>query len=112
MKKLLILAAAVLMLAGCGVGNYSVSSGKADASELSITAPTKYAVKVCIDDNTYDVETVKTSAFKTKKDIKKTAQNTIKVEPGTHEVKIYKGENQVYSKKHVFSNDEHKVIEL
>lgn len=112
MKKLLILAAAVLMLAGCGVGNYSVTSGKSDASELSITAASKYGVKVCIDDNTYNVETVKTSSFKTNRNIKKTSQNTIKVAPGTHDVKIYQGENLVYTKKHVFSNDEHKIIEL
>jgi len=112
MKKIPVFAAAVLLLAGCGVGNYSVSSGKSDAAELSVTAPAQLAVKICVDDKVYSVETVKTSSFKSKRDIKKTAQNTIKVEPGTHDVKIYQGENLVYSKKHVFSNDEHKVIEL
>jgi len=112
MKRILVLAATAILLAGCGVGNYSVSSGKTDAAELSVTAPEKYAVKVCVDDNTYDIETVKASGFKTKRDIKKTAKNTIRIEPGTHEIKIYQGDNQVYTKKHVFSNDEHKVIEL
>ncbi|MCQ2183127.1 MAG: hypothetical protein MJY89_06970 [Bacteroidales bacterium] len=112
MKKLLILAAAVLMLAGCGVGGYSIASGKLASSKLSVTAPAAYAITVHVDDNIYNISTVKTSAFKNKVDLKETAKNTIKVEPGTHEVKIYIGDRRVYSKKHVFSDGEQKVIEL
>lgn len=112
MKKILTIVAAVLLLAGCGVGNYSTSSGKSDSAALSVNAISAYMVTVNIDGQDYAVETVKTVSYKTKSTIKKTAQNTIKLAPGTHEVKIYKGTELVYSKKHVFSNGEHKVIEL
>lgn len=113
MKKILILLVAGLLLAvSCGVGSYSVSSGKADECSISFTMADKTPITVNIDGAKYDVEAVKTSAFKVNRDIKFTSANTIYLKPGAHDVKVILGGKQIYSKKLYISVQEHKIVEL
>lgn len=112
MKKLIIAAIALLSLASCGVGNYSVTSGKGDAAAISFTTPKTTPIVVTVDDNTYTLDSVKDKAWKTDRKIKPTAKNTIKTTPGAHDVKVEMNGQVVFTKKVFLSADEHKVIEL
>lgn len=77
MKKLFVFAAFIITLTGCGVGTYSVQSGVEDAAFISFTDDVKQAIVVSVDNNTYNVETVKQNAYKSGRNIKQTALNTI-----------------------------------
>ena len=112
MKKIIIAAISALLLTSCGVGSYSVSSGKADEAAISFTTAKATPITVTIDDATYDLSSVKDVAWKTDRKIKKTAKNTIYLTPGTHNVTVVIAGNQVYSKKLFLSASEHKVVEL
>ena len=112
MKKILIAAITVLLLAGCGVGNYSVTSGKADEGAISFTSAKSMPITVTIDNSTYELSSVKDKQWKTDRKIKETAKNTLKVTPGAHDVKVLIDGDEVFSKKLFISASEHKVIEL
>lgn len=101
-----------LLLCSCGVGSYSVSSGKADEGMLSFVSAAKTPVTVKVDDNSYNVYTVKAKAWRKDRNIKKTAQNTIYLTPGQHDVAVLSGDNEIYHKKLFISTQEHKVVEL
>lgn len=114
MKKLLILLAATVLFASCGVGSYTVVTGKADQAELSVAAPSSKPIKIVVDQkDNYQVSTVKTKDWMKDRKIKKTVQNTITLTPGKHAVKIF-SENgtELYSKTLYLGTNEHKVIEL
>ena len=112
MKKLIITAAFTLLLTGCGVGNYSVQSGVEDAAFLSFTDEEKQDITVTVDNMTYELQTVKQKAYKSGRNIKETALNTIKIGPGQHEVKVTLDGADVFDKKIFVSTGEHKIIEL
>lgn len=112
MKKILIALVGALLLTGCGVGSYSVSSGKADEAMLSFVSADKTPIVVTVDNDTYNVNTVKTKAWQKDRKIKKTAQNTIYITPGQHTVVVTVNGNEVCNKKIFVSVQEHKVIEL
>ena len=112
MKKLMIIAAFTMLLTGCGVGNYSVQSGVEDAAFISFTDNVKQDITVTVDDQTYIIKTVKQKAYKSGRNIKQTALNTIKTGPGQHEVKVVVNGTDVFSKKLFLSTGEHKIIEL
>lgn len=112
MKKMIIAILGALMLTGCGVGSYSVSSGKADEGMISFVSEAKTPVTVTIDNNSFDVYTVKTKAWRKDRNIKKTAQNTIFLAPGQHNVVVSMNGKEVCNKKVFISAQEHKVIEL
>ena len=112
MKKMIIAILGALMLTGCGVGSYSVSSGKADEGMISFVSEAKTPVTVTIDNNSFDVYTVKTKAWRKDRNIKKTAQNTIFLAPGQHNVVVSMNGKEVCNKKVFISTQEHKVIEL
>ena len=112
MKKLMIIAAFTMLLTGCGVGNYSVQSGVEDAAFISFTDNVKQDITVTVDDQTYMIKTVKQKAYKSGRNIKQTALNTIKTGPGQHEVKVVVNGTDVFSKKLFLSTGEHKIIEL
>ena len=112
MKKVMILAAFTILLAGCGVGNYSVQSGVEDAAFISFTDDTQQDINVTVDDQTYVLKTVKQKAYKSGRDIRQTALNTIKIGTGQHEVKVVINGTEVFSKKLFLSAGEHKIIEL
>ena len=112
MKKLMIIAAFTMLLTGCGVGNYSVQSGIENASYISFTDDVKQDITVTVDDQTYVLKTVKQKAYKSGRNIKQTALNTIKTTPGQHEVKVVLNGNEVFGKKLFLSTGEHKILEL
>lgn len=114
MKKFLVIAFCfmVTLFAGCGVGNYSVSSGNADESYVTFVSDSAYDIIVDIDGQTYQCKTVKEIPHKTRRDIKKTAQNTITVKPGTHTVKVTAGGEEKFSQKVFLSATETKIIKL
>ena len=112
MKKLMIIAAFTMLLTGCGVGNYSVQSGVEDASFISFTDDAKQDITVTVDDQTYIIKTVKQKAYKSGRNIRQTAKNSIKTAPGQHTVSVTLNGNEVYSHKVFVSTGETKIIEL
>ena len=112
MNKSIIIAALTILLTGCGVGNYSVQSGVEDAAFISFTDDAKQDITVTVDDQTYVLKTVKQKAYKSGRNIKQTALNTIKTGTGQHEVKVVMNGTDVFSKKLFLSTGEHKIIEL
>lgn len=112
MKRVLLVLFASLLLTGCGVGSYSVSSGKADEAELSFTSNWKEDLTVVVDNNTFNVQSVRQKDFKAERKLRKTVNNTIKITPGQHDLKVYMKGMEVYSKKIFVSAQEHKIIEL
>ena len=113
MKKILFAIISLFLFCGCGVGTYSLSSGKADVAELSFIDATEYAIVVDIDEtNKYEISTIKEKAYKSGRDIKNTALNTLKLTPGKHLVKVSVAGKSVYSKQIFVSAGEHKIIEL
>ena len=113
MKKILFAVISLFLICGCGVGTYSLSSGKADVAELSFVANEAYGIVVEIDNsNKYELSTIKEKAYKSGRDIKNTALNTVKLVPGKHLVKVSVADKSVYTQ-HIFvSAGEHKIIEL
>ncbi len=112
MKKLFAFAAFIMILTGCGVGTYSVQSGVEDAAFMSFTDDVKQDITVTVDKQTYVLKTVKQKAYKSGRNIKQTALNTIKTTPGQHEVKVMLNGNQIFKKKLFLSAGEHKILEL
>ena len=112
MKKLMIIAAFTMLLTGCGVGNYSVQSGVEDAAYISFTDDVKQDIAVTVDDQSYLLKTVKQKAYKSGRNIRQTALNTIRISPGQHEVKVVIDGTDIFSKKIFLSTGEHKIIEL
>ena len=112
MKKLFVFAAFIIVLTGCGVGTYSVQSGVEDAAFISFTDDVKKEIVVNVDNNTYSVETVKQKAYKSGRNIKQTALNTIKLTPGQHTISVTLNGNEIYSHKVFLSTGETKIIEL
>ena len=112
MKNIFVSAAFITMLTSCGVGTYSVQSGVEDAAFISFTDEEKQEIVVSVDNNTYNIETVKQKAYKSGRNIKQTALNTIKLTPGQHTISVTLGGEQVYSHKVFLSAGETKIIEL
>ena len=113
MKKLFVFAAFIIALTGCGVGTYSVQSGVEDAAFISFTDDMKQEIVVSVDNNdTYNVETVKQKAYKSGRNIKQTALNTIKLTPGQHTISVTLNGAEIYSHKVFLSTGETKIIEL
>lgn len=113
MKRLVLLTIVVLLFVGCGVGVYSVSSGKADVAMLSFAAQKKQAIIVDVDGKQYQIETVKFKAYKTDRKIKETAMNSIRLQAGQHEVTVIdKDGNSIFEKTIILSASEHRIIEL
>lgn len=112
MKKLLslLIIAASLSLTGCGV--YSVSSGMADEAAVCFVSAQKYDISVTIDGQNYSTTTVKDKAHKARRNIKKTAQNQIKVSPGRHRIVVSRDGRELYNKEIFVSATEIKIIEL
>ena len=71
MKKIIIVLLGAFVLSSCGVGSYSVSSGKADEGMISFVSESKTPITVTIDNESHDVYTVKTKAWRKDRNIKK-----------------------------------------
>ena len=112
MKNSFFAAIVALIITGCGVGSYSVSSGVADQGAISFVSEKSTPITVIIDGIEHNVFSVKTKAYKTDRNIKQKAKNTIKVSTGQHEIKVMTGNEIIYSQKILISTTEHKIIEL
>lgn len=112
MIRLILIVAFSALLSGCGVGVYSVQSGYSDVAHIVFTDDTKAEIVVNVDDRTYNVNTVKHKAYKSGRDIKRTAQNSVLLTPGQHNVSVYLNGSEVYNHKVFLSAGETKVIEL
>ncbi len=103
---------ALLFLSGCGVGSYSVTSGKEDAAGLVFTDNVRRDITVTIDGKDHNIQTVKTKEYKPGMNIKNTALNTIRIEPGQHSVVVRAGNDELFKKRIFVSAGENKVINL
>ena len=112
MNKLILIVILSVFLTGCGVGVYSIQSGYSDVAYVVFTDDTKEEIVVNVDDKTYNVNSVKHKAYKSSRDIKHTADNTIKLTPGQHNVSVFINGSEVYNRKVFLSTGETKVIEL
>ncbi len=112
MKKIILALVSAIIISSCGVGSYSVSSGKSDVATLSFTSTDKKPIVVLIDGKEYNIETVKEKAYKTDRNIKHTALNTIYVQPGSHVVSVSVSGNEIYKKTVFLSATEHRIVEL
>jgi len=112
MKKILLAALAALLLTSCGVGSYSVSSGKADEAYISFVSAKALPIIVTIDDNSFGMESVKDKLYKTDRKIKQTSENTLILTPGQHNVKVESNGDVLYSKTLFISTAEHKIVQL
>ena len=112
MGRLLLIVAFSMFLAGCGVGVYSIQSGYGDVAYVVFTDEVKGEIVVKVDGETYNVNTVKHKAYKSGRDIKHTAGNSIKLTPGQHNVSVLLNGTEVYDNKVFISAGETKVIEL
>ena len=112
MKRLIVFTFFAMILTGCGVGAYSVQSGVEDAAFISFTDDVKQDIVVTVGNDTYNVKTVKQKAYKSGRNIKQTAINTIKLKPGQHSISVALGGDVIYSHKVFLSAGETKIIEL
>lgn len=112
MKKLIWIVFGVLLMAGCGVGSYSVSGGVEDESYVCFVAPESFGIVVTIDGTTYNTQTIENKAFKRRRNIKQTATTHIVVPVGKHEVKVQREGQEVFNKLILVTTGETKIIQL
>ncbi len=112
MRKILIIALLSVFMASCGVGSYSITTGIADESSISFVMDKKQEIVVTVDNQQYDVETVKLKDYRKDRSLKRTVENTIEITPGQHDVKVTLDGNVIYTQKIFVSSGENKVIEL
>lgn len=112
MKKILLIALVCLFMTSCGIGSYTITTGLADKSGISFVTDKKKDITVTVDDEQYEIETVKLKAYRNDRNIKNTVENTIVMTPGTHEVKVTLDGIVVYTQKIFVSAGESKAIRL
>lgn len=113
MKKIIFTIVSLVLFSACGVGTYSLTSGKADVAELSFVDTVSYSIDVEIDNsNTYTISTIKEKTYKSGRDIKRTTLNAIQLTPGKHQIKVSVGGKTIYSQYIFVSATEHKIIVL
>ncbi len=112
MKKFFVAIAFAFLLCSCGVGSYTVSSGKEDIGYISFTSNNPGPITVTVDGTSYETYSVKTKAWQPDRKIKETAKYAVSLTPGTHEVTVVSYGKQVFQKKVFISATEHRIIDL
>lgn len=113
MKKIIIAIAVALTVVSCGVGTYSVTSGKPDEGAISFTARQNERIVVMVDNAKYEIQAVKTKEYKSAPNIKRTANNTITVPAGQHMVRVMADDgSEIYSKQLIIQQSEHRIVDL
>ncbi|MBO7287817.1 MAG: hypothetical protein J6U85_06265 [Bacteroidales bacterium] len=112
MKKILLIALLSVFMASCGVGSYTISTGLADESSISFVMDKEQNIIVTIDDQQYNVQTVKLKDYRKDRSLKRTVENTIGIAPGKHDVKVTLDGNVIYTHKIFVSAGENKIVEL
>ena len=112
MKKFILTLLSAVVLAGCGVGTYTISTGRADEACLSFADAEGALITVRVDGTDHRVSAVKEDAWRKDRDIRATVENTIYLTPGKHSVEVYRGTVRVFGKTLFISAGEHKVVNL
>lgn len=113
MKKYILFLITAFSLANCGVGVYSVSSGKADNGNISFTDSIERDIVVIIDDTQSEpLKTVKQKDYQKSRNIKKTAHNTLMIETGSHTIQVSENGKIILEQKIYITAGEHKIIAL
>lgn len=101
------------IFASCGVGTFSHSSGIDDKSYVMFTTAQRENIDVEVDGQKYQVKTVEKSAYKARRDIKKSATTCIPITVGQHRVKVTNSNGiEIYNKTIFVATTEIKNIEL
>lgn len=108
----LIAIAFLSVVTSCGVGNYTVVSGKEEKASVCFVDDDDYDISVTIDGERFETRTIQKTAYKSRRNIKKTAKYSLLMTPGRHTVEVYQGDTLLYSKEVFVSTSETKVIEL
>ena len=101
-----------LLFTGCGLGMYSVSSGKADCAKITFVDNASYAIIVKVDGVAYDSRSIKVKPYKVGLKNKKIVKHAIEVSTGKHHIEVLSQEGSIYSHQIFVSANEHKIIEL
>ena len=106
-----------LFMTNCGVGTYSHSGGVEGKSYVVFTAAQKFDILVTVDGKQYATQTIREKAYKTRRNIKKTAKLRIEIPNGKHEVVVNQGNatqagTELFRKTVFVSDSETKVIPL
>lgn len=112
MKRIYVVLLIVFLMCSCGVGVHSMSSGVEQQSALTFIADTSQNITVIVDGQSYSLNTVKLKKYRKNRPIKKTAENTIFLTTGKHDVKVVKDGKELFSKMVFLSDGETKAIEL
>lgn len=115
MRKIVITivcAVSAFILSSCGVGSYTISSGVDDKANICFVDNHSYDITVTIDGKSFETKTVTDKEYKTRRNMKKTAQYALPVSTGTHTISVVDDGKTVYSKKIVVSTGETKIIRL
>ena len=112
MKKILFVCLLCFTLFSCGVGTYSVSSGRMNEAAVVFTAKQNCAIKVTIDDVPFNVNAVKNKNWRVDRNIKKSARNEIRVKPGRHQVRVEMNGQEIFCEPLFLSVNETKIIRL
>lgn len=112
MKRLWLLLLFPLLFTGCGLGVYSVSSGKSDCAKITFVDKTSYAISVKIDGVAYENRAIKVKPYQVGLKNKKIVKHAIEVSAGRHHIEVVSQEGTIYSHYIFISSNEHKIIEL
>ena len=99
----------LLSLLSCGSAK---QAAKDQPAWLSFTTPAKEAIQVTVDGQSYELTTVKTKVWEVDRNIKKTEQNTIFLQPGHHDVRVVRDGHVVFNSPVMLGIKEHRVIDL
>ena len=113
MKKYILFLITAFSLASCGVGVYSVSSGKTDEGNISFTDSIERDIVVIVDNTPSEpLKAVKQKDYQKSRNIKKTSNNTLVIKTGSHTIQVYENGKIILEKKIFISAGEHKIIAL
>ncbi|MGM9773834.1 MAG: hypothetical protein ACI3Y2_01325 [Candidatus Egerieousia sp.] len=113
MKLIAVIISIALVISSCGVGNYTISSGKGDNAYLSFQSDDKLDISVLVDDSSYQVQTIKSKPYRVDRNIKRTSLNSIEMAVGRHKIKVIDKNSTVLLEKEIMvSSAEHKIIKL
>lgn len=113
MKKVLAILIAFVSVAfvSCG-GVSSVSSGRPDQGAVYFVSAKSFDITVDIDGKKYEKETIKQKPHRKRRDVKRIENEQIILAPGSHDVKVIKDGQEIYSQKIFISATDVKMIEL
>ena len=124
MKRFLILLSAVLLVTGCGIGNYAYepsyrpsypdsrhrhhshsTASRNEVAGLAFFADRSKNIEVSVDHQHYRIKTLKYNASRSRHNFEKAIENTITVRPGMHYIRVWRNGRLLYDQRiYVYSN--------